>query len=83
VTEFLVAEGEKLNYIHECLFKSVEQTVDVHTVLWLVMWFKETEIGRAEPYDDLWGGCPCTAVVCDIYCVDELICGDCHVTNYA
>jgi len=83
VTEFLVAEGEKLNYIHKCLFKSVEQAVDVHTVLWWVMWIEETEIGGAEMYDDLWSGCPCTAVMYDIYYVDELICGNCHVTNYA
>jgi len=47
------------------------------------IWIKETEIGGAELYDDLWSGCPCTAVTYDIYCVDELICGYCHVTNYA
>ena len=82
-SEFLVAEGEKLNYIHKCLFKSVQQTVDVYTVLWWVLWIKETEIGGAEPYVDLWSSYPCTTVVCDIYYVDELICGDCHVTNYA
>jgi len=66
VTEFLVTEGEKLNYIHECLFKSVEQSVDVHTVLWWVIWVKDTEIRGAELCNDLWGGCPCTAVTCDI-----------------
>jgi len=75
VTEFLVAEGEKLNYIHERLFKSVEQTVDVHTVMWWVIWIKETEAGGAELYDKVWSGCPCTAVSYDIYCVHELICG--------
>lgn len=82
-TEFLVAEGEKLNYIHERLFKSVEQTVDVRTVLWWVIWIKETEIGGAELHNKLWSGCPCTAVSYDFYYVDELICGNCHVTNYA
>jgi len=54
VRDFLVAEGEKLNYIHESLFESVEQTVDVHTVLWWVIWVKETEIRGAELYDELW-----------------------------
>jgi len=83
VTEFFIVEGEKLNYIREYLFKSVKQTVDVPSVVWWVIWIKETEIGGAELYDDLWSGCPYTAVTCDIYCVDVLICGDCHVTNYA
>jgi hypothetical protein len=83
VTELLVAGGEELDYIHECLFRSVGQAVDVHSVLWWVRWIKEAEIGGAELHDDLWSGHPCTVVMCDICYVDELICGDCRVTTYA
>jgi hypothetical protein len=83
VTGFLVARGEKLDYIHGCLFRSVGQTVDVHSVLWWVRWIKEAEIGGAELHDGRWSGCPCIAVTCDIRCVGKLVCGDCHVTNYA
>jgi len=51
--------------------------VNVHTVLWWVIWIKETEAGGAELYDKVWSGCPCTAVSYDIYCVHELTCGNC------
>jgi hypothetical protein len=57
-------------------------SVDVCTVLWWVRRIKEAETGGAELHDKLWRGCSCSAVMCDNICqVDELICGNCHITN--
>lgn len=79
----LVAEGLKLNFIHECLLKSVWQSSCkcVYCFI-LVRWIKEAEAGVAELYDRAWSGHPCTAVTCDSICwLEGLICGNFHIIN--
>jgi hypothetical protein len=77
----LVAEGEKPNYIRECLLKTVWQS-KCGCVYCFVVDKTAGETGGADVHGKVWHGCPCTAVMCDNICqVDELMYGNCHITN--